>query len=144
MIRWMANNWKTRTGCSLAVLHAFTLTVLIFSKPLLPPSEPCAPEADCVGLANPASIAFVAGRVFHWSYETPLLQCLMLADLPSQVVGVVVMLPLWVLLKSVSVSEQRLSYLNALNWIFFGSLQWWLIAAIVKATWKRNRAWQQP
>lgn len=139
MIRWLANNWKTRTGISLAVLHAVTLTILIFSKPPLPPSEPCPPEADCFDIIKAAGVSFVAGRAFHWSYETPLLQCLMLADLPSQVVGVVAMLPLWVLLKTVNVSEQRLSYLNALNWIFFGSLQWGLIGVILKTLRGKNR-----
>jgi hypothetical protein len=139
LIREIIKNCNNRTGIGLAIVHAIILTVLILAKTPLPPPEPCPPKEFCFDAwnANHAGVSIIAGRTVHLEYEAPILQFLMIADIPGNLVGAVGMLIPWQLMKVVSLSKQTESYIAGINWIIFGSLQWWLIGTLIEI--KLNR-----
>jgi hypothetical protein len=132
MIQAIRQYWKNWTGLSLALIHAITLTGLILAKNPLPLPEPaappCPPEAFCFDVweNNFAGTSIIAGRLFHFSYENTLFQVLMLIDLPGQIAGLLLLLPV----QSMSLSKLTTSYLVGLNWLVFGSIQWWLMGTM--------------
>jgi hypothetical protein len=112
-------------GLVLAGVHAVVLIALIASKDPLPHAPPCAVNTDCLDYWQFASTSLIAGRSFHLSYETPLIQFLMVADLPGVLAGSIALLIPKLLLMSIAV--EAISYLDAFAWILFGSGQWWSI-----------------
>jgi hypothetical protein len=135
-------NLRNCTGISFALLHALALSYLIYSKELLPPPRPCelsSPDQICLDPWDGfASVIIVAGRSFHLSYETPVLQFLMLADLPAQLAGL-----LWTYTHLgpfiLILSKPMISYLVGMNWLIFGSVQWGLIGMIAGTKLKFTR-----
>ncbi len=90
MIKAATQSWKSWTGLALAAIHAVTLAGLIWAKEPLPQYDPCFVadkpfpsewEGDLAG------VSVIAGRSFHLAYEKPLLQFLMIADLPGELLG---------------------------------------------------------
>lgn len=144
MFQAIRQNWKNWTGTSLAIIHAITLTWLIFAKTPLPPSEPCPPDALCLDplQARFAGVSIIAGRDFHFAYETLPLQFLMLADIPGMLVGTIVTSVLWLPMEALQFSALAISYVMGFVWVIFGSLQWWLIGTIAEIKlsykWKRR------
>jgi hypothetical protein len=69
---------------------------------------------------------YLAGRYFHRDLD---LNLLFLADLPSLAIGA---LPQDALVSS-SASQVTQSYLDALVWLSFGTLQWWGVGIVIAA-----------
>jgi hypothetical protein len=135
MIKTAVQNWKSWAGFSLAIFHAVLLAGLIWAKEPLPPYDPCFVADKPFPSAwegNLAGVSVIAGRSFHLSYETPLLQFLMIADIPGELLGLLATMLLWLPLQAVELSNQTLSYLAGLHWLIFGSLQWWLIGSLLE------------
>lgn len=134
MIQAIRHYWKNWTGLSLALIHAITLASLILAKNPLPlpdlVAHPCPPETFCFDIweNNYAGTSIIAGRLFHFSYEHTLFQLLMLIDLPGQIVGLLLLLPVQLM----NLSKLTTSYLVGLNWLVFGSIQWWLLGTIAE------------
>lgn len=119
---------------SLALLHAIILTALIMAKNPLPlpepTTQPCPPGAFCFDVWETqwGGTSIIAGRLFHFRDENTLLQALMLIDLPGQLLGLLLLLPVQVM----NLSKLTTSYLVGLNWLLFGSLQWWFLGTIAE------------
>jgi hypothetical protein len=69
---------------------------------------------------------YLAGRYFHRDLD---LNLLFLADLPSLAIGAL----LQDALVSSSASQVTQSYLDALVWLSFGTLQWWGVGIVIAA-----------
>jgi len=117
--------WNSRPGIFLAVVHAALLLTVIISKPPDPPLSFCPPNEVC--FQGPfAGVTVIAGRSFHLHYENGPTQFLMLVDIPGLLVGSVIMtIPSLIL--SPFFRHSASSYYLALEWILYGSMQWWLI-----------------
>ncbi len=133
--------WKNSLGLSLGFVHAVSLLLIISAKEPLPP--PLGQEPDSVGQVGfdtwaTAGESIYASRVFHWSHEDPFTKFLMLADLPSQLVGAIVVgLPL--LPFSAVLSPVTQSNIGAAVWVLFGSAQWWLLGTQLSLFVSRRR-----
>jgi hypothetical protein len=55
----------------------------------------------------------------------------MLVDIPGQILGLPFLIIPGILLALVS--KETSSYLAALNWILFGSIQWWFIGGYIRS-----------
>jgi hypothetical protein len=101
--------------------------LIIFSRPPLPTGgEPCGPaEVGCLDLWEFFGF-YVAGRYFHTDGDFKMLSFL---DLPAAVVADGVSS----LLQVVGIGFSRVveTYVFAGLWFTLGSLQWWLIGAVI-------------
>jgi hypothetical protein len=75
---------------------------------------------------------YLAGRYFHGDLD---LTILALADLPSMAIGAYLQGALF----GVSASRMMQSYVDAVVWLSFGTVQWWGIGVVIGAR-RSNRA----
>src|SRR5262245_39515026 len=106
-------------------LHAswFLLAVANMS----PPSRDLASILDS-GVWS--SAALLAGRPFHFTYESMFLKALLLLDLPALLIAGVVLAPIRVLFPSLGHYVD--SYFAAGEWLLAGSLQWLVLGAFLE------------
>lgn len=127
-----------RLGWIFAFLHAAWFFVAIAN--MSPPSPQLAHYLD-QGRWSSASI--LAGRPFHFHYESGLLKCLFVADLPSMIAAVPLDFALGALLKVVRVGSFVGSYLGAGLMLLVGTFEWLALGKLF-ADWmtqKRTGTW---
>jgi hypothetical protein len=77
------------------------------------------------------SSTLIAGRLFHWAYESVVLQILMVIDMPVLLIAA---LTAMVFPRGIcsSLSAYTVSWIAVWVWLFCGSLQWLIIGYWIK------------
>ncbi len=94
-----------------------------------PPSPGFANYLDHGGWS---SATLLAGRPFHFVYESLPLKLLFLADLPSMLVEILPALVLSPVLRILHVGFYSSSYIDAALWLTLGSCQWLVVGVLVE------------
>ena len=136
--RLCRNSARSRFGWLLVCLHAAWFFVAIAN--MSPPAPGFGAFLDGGGRS---SATLLAGRPFHWHYESLLLKSLFLADLPSILAMVPVNLVVLLPLTPLHLGFYVISYLTAAIWLLGASVQWlvvgsWLEQRIESTTWGRR------
>lgn len=135
-MRRVINNWKSPLGVILAITHAIMLSWLILSQeptPLpIPPSPnevPCSQNAGCFDFRSlHRNVIILADRSFHPGHESLIFRFIYLTDFPAILAAGAI--TDWIL-TPLNLSELQLSYLFAMFWVIFGSIEWWIIGIII-------------
>lgn len=109
-----------RVGQFLLVAH-LVIVVYEFAQ------KPVANYSDCV--VEPSSAAFIAGRDYHWHYESTLLKWISILDFPALILGGLSS----ALLSPLSLCAFTLSWVDAILILTFASVQWLLVGFIVES-----------
>jgi hypothetical protein len=133
--RKLLEEWRSPLGLCLAAIHAAFLITVIAVKPPMPTSRPCTPEAICFDPWTAAGVAVVANRPFHFHYEVFPVKLLIIGDTPALLITSVTTDPI---LKALNPSREAISYLGALAWLCFGSLEWWIFGAYLSLRRRRG------
>ena len=111
---------SSRVGQFLLVAH-LVIVVYEFAQ------KPVASYSDCV--LEPSSAAFIAGRDYHWHYESVLLKWISILDLPALVLGGLFS----TLLLPLNLCAFTLSWVGAVLILSFASVQWLLVGFIIES-----------
>ncbi|HXG65308.1 MAG TPA: hypothetical protein VNO70_09375 [Blastocatellia bacterium] len=120
----------SRLGLILLVIHLAFFIYAIAEKPSSPwrSRDISWPEMQ----ENlPAGYVFVAGRYFHWAYESLSFQALTLIDLPALFFQEIISQICWARFYS-QLSAHLVSWVEAGFWLFYGSLQWLFIGYCIE------------
>jgi hypothetical protein len=74
-----------------------------------------------------SSATLVAGRPFHFVYESWWLQLLLMGDLPSNILIMPLSIPVGLIALLLGVGHYYVSYLGAAFWFLAGSIQWLIV-----------------
>lgn len=85
-------------------------------------------------------MALLAGRPFHYNYESVLLQLLIVADLPSELVGAFLDLLLLPLLMNIHIGHFVGSYFGAGLLLLTATFQWLALGKTIE-TWLSSKSW---
>ena len=121
----------SRLGQFLVVAHLLFI-VYDFAQ------KPAATYSDTPCVVEPSSAAFIAGRNYHWHYESNLLKIVSLLDFPALVlVGLAstVLFPL-------KLCAFTTSWVEAILALTFASIQWLLVGFIVEAVFQTLKKWK--
>ena len=113
---------KSRIACLLACLHISWFVLAIAN--MSPPSPALGGFLDQGG---GSSATLLAGRPFHFHYESLELKLLVLADLPSSLAMIPVSLPIAILLKALGFGFYSDSYVTAILVLVGATCQWLLV-----------------
>lgn len=112
----------SRLGQILFVAHLVFVVYEFAQKPAASYSgTPCVRELS--------SAAFIAGRNYHWNYESPLLKIISLLDFPAVVIGTFVSN----LLSPLELCDFTISWVEAVVALTVASLQWLFVGFIVES-----------
>ena len=115
-VRWVAGS---RIGLLLAFVH-FCLVVYGFAQ-----KEPVELGGDGpFDITRHAGVTIIAGRAFHWFYESTLLKVIFLFDLPGVLLALLMSLPFALIFYGASIQVQ--SWIKAVILLIGTSIQWWL------------------
>jgi len=126
---------RSRLAWLVCSLHAACYLLAIASM-----SPPSREVANFIQQFSGSTVAILAGRPFHFAYESLLLQLLFLFDLPSMFASIPLGLLLSPLLKLFHVGLYEGSYVGAGISIAMGSLQWLLVGRLAEV-WLGSRRW---
>jgi hypothetical protein len=125
----------SRWGWALAVIHALWFYLGIHS--MGPPSRAA---ADFLDSLQGADWTFFAGRPFHYTYQSWILKFVIVADMPSMLVGALFGLlssPLRAAVMHVGTYER--SYIDAVFVFILGTGQWLIVGHLFqKRFWSRS------
>jgi len=130
----IAANGRSPVGCIAATTHAVVFTTAIFSQPKIEQTIPC----ELVPKENEVcfDVTVIAGREFHFAYDSPTIQFFRLVDVPAHLLGAIIFgVPLLILNLTLELcglpylSLWTMSYVGAAIWIVFGFIEWWLMGA---------------
>jgi hypothetical protein len=133
--RFLSDAKRSRLAWLTVFLHVAWFLLAIAN--MHPPSREV---ANFIGQSNGTTVAILAGRPFHFAYESLFLQLLILFDLPSMFASIPVGLLLSPLLKLFHVGLYEGSYVGAGIQIAMGSLQWLLVGRLAES-WLGSRRW---
>ena len=122
----IARCFQSRLGWLLAVIHALWLGLGI--RTMGPPSRTAANFLDSV---QGADWTLLAGRPFHFTYQSWILKSVMLADLPAMVVASVGSLLLWPISLSGHVGRYEGSYIGAGLLFVVATGQWLMVGCVI-------------
>jgi hypothetical protein len=114
-----------RLGLVFVVLHAAWFLLAIANM-----SPPSPQFAEFLDGGRGSSAAILAGRPFHFTYESYLLKCLFVLDLPSMIATVPIEFLVGALLKVMHVGSFVGSYFGAGFILIAGTLQWFAMGRI--------------
>ena len=133
--RILAESIRSRLAWLLVSLHAAWFLLAIAN--MSPPS----PElANYLEHGGGSSASILAGRPFHYEYESLFSKLLLLSDLPSELASIPVALLLLPLLKLFHVGLYDGSYIGAAILTAMGSLQWLIVGRLANG-WLSSRPW---
>lgn len=113
---------SSRVGHFLLVAH---LVIIVYEFA----QKPVAYYTDTPCFLEPSSAAFIAGRGYHWHYESALLQWISFLDFPALVLGTLSSN----LLSPLSLCAFTRSWVDAILILTFASVQWLLVGFIVES-----------
>jgi len=117
-----------RIGLLLAFVH-FCLAVYGFAQ-----KEPVELGGDGpFDITRHAGVAIIAGRAFHWFYESTLLKVIFLFDLPGVLLALLMSLPFALIFYGASIQVQ--SWITAVILLIGTSIQWWLVGYSLRWFW---------
>lgn len=125
----------SRLAWLFASLHAAWFFLAIANM-----SPPSPALADFLDNGGSSTAALLAGRPLHLHYESTLLQLLVLADLPSMLVGALLALLSLPLLVSIQVGHYVGSYFGAGLLLLIATFQW-LVVGKSAQTWLSSTSW---
>lgn len=117
----------SRIAWILSVLHAAWFLLAIAN--MSPPSPELGRFFDEGGWS---SATILAGRPFHFTYESPLLKTLIVADLPASLVSIPVSIPVTYVLRILKVGSFVGSYVDATIALLTGCLQWLILGKLAQ------------
>jgi len=103
-------------------------------------SPPSPAFADFLDKGGSSTAVLLAGRPFHYHYESALLQILIWADLPSMFVGILLALLSLPLLVNIHVGHYAGSYFGAGLLLLITTFQWLAVGKSVQ-TWLLSKSW---
>lgn len=118
-----------------ACLHAAWFFLAIANM-----SPPSPALADFFGKGGASTAALLAGRPFHFHYESASLQLLVLADFPSMLVGVLLAVLLLPLQVTIHLGHYVGSYFGAWLWLLIATFQWLALGKSVQ-NWLSSKSW---
>jgi hypothetical protein len=133
--RLLAGSIQSRLAWLLVFIHAAWFLLAIANM-----SPPSPGLANYIEHGGGSSASILAGRPFHYEYESLFSKLLLLSDLPSALASIPVALFLLPLFKLFQVGLYEGSYIGAGILLAMGSLQW-LIAGKFANGWLRSRSW---
>lgn len=121
------NTSKSRLGFLLCLTHI--LLLLCALAYMSPPSRELANSLDKLHSSGGwSSVDILAGRPYHYTYESPLFKILFWVDLPAMLVAYVLLLPLLPIAYFLpSLPTYEASYVFAGVWLIAGSIEWWYL-----------------
>ncbi|MGH9754715.1 MAG: hypothetical protein ACREA2_18210 [Blastocatellia bacterium] len=126
----------SRIGLLLAFVH-FCLVVYGFAQ-----KEPVELGGDGpFDITRAAGVSIIAGRAFHWHYESTLLKVISLIDLPGTLPAFLMSLPLTLIFYVAGIQVQSIqvqSWIGAVILLFGTSIQWWLVGYALHRIWNRR------
>jgi hypothetical protein len=125
----------SRLAWLFACLHAALFFLAIANM-----SPPSPAFADYLDNGGSSTAALLAGRPFHFHYESALLQLLLLADLPSMLVEALLALLSLPLLMNIQVGHYVGSYFGAGLLLLIATFQWLAVGKSVQ-TWLSSKSW---
>jgi hypothetical protein len=128
-VRRVAGN---RTGLLLAFVH-FCLVVYGFAQ-----KEPVELGGDGpFDITRHAGVSIIAGRAFHWYYESTLLKVIFLFDLPGRLLALLMNLPFALVFYGASIQVQ--SWITAVILLIGTSIQWLLVGYGLRCLWNQRK-----
>ena len=94
--------------------------------------------ADTPCVVEPSSKSLIAGRDFHWAYESTALKIVTVLDLPGLVVGGLA----FRLLSPVKFCDFTVSWVGAIFALTFISIQWLIVGFIVESIFRMLKKWK--
>ena len=137
MLNRLVSFMRACATCRLAWIFAFLHAAWFFVAiaNMSPPSPQLAQYLDQGGWS---SASVLAGRPFHFHYESNLLKCLFLADLPSMLAAIPLDFAVGALLRVVRVGSFVGSYFGAGLMLLAGTLEW-LALGKLSAGWMEQK-----
>ena len=124
---------SSRVGKFLVISHLIFIVYEFAQKPAATYAEtPCVVE--------PGSASFIAGRDYHWHYESTSLKIVHVLDLPALVVGGLAL----ELLSPVKFCAFTASWVYAIFFLTFTSIQWLIVGFIVQSIFRWLKKWREP
>jgi hypothetical protein len=121
----------SRIGVLLAFIH-FCLVVYGFAQ-----KQPVELGGDGrFDISRAAGVSIIAGRAFHWHYESTLLKVIILLDLPGALLAFLMSLPLTLIFYGASMQVQ--SWIEAVIFLIGTSIQWWLVGYGLHSLWNQR------
>ena len=133
--RFLSEAVRSRLAWLVVSLHAAWFLLAIANM-----SPPSREVANFIEQFSGSTVAILAGRPFHFAYESLFLQLLTVLDLPSMFASIPVGLLLSPLLKLFHLGLYEGSYVGAGIQIAMGSLQWLLVGRRFEV-WFGSRRW---
>jgi len=133
--RFLSEAVRSRLAWLVVSLHAAWFLLAIANM-----SPPSREVANFIEQFSGSTVAILAGRPFHFAYESLFLQLLTVLDLPSMFASIPVGLLLSPLLKLFHLGLYEGSYVGAGIQIAMGSLQWLLVGRRFEV-WLGSRRW---
>jgi hypothetical protein len=122
-----------RIGLLLAFVH-FCLVVYGFAQ-----KQPVELGGDGpFDITRHAGVSIIAGRAFHWYYESTLLKVISLLDLPGRLLAFLMGMPFALIFYGASIQVQ--SWVTAVILLIGTSIQWWLIGYALSFLWNQRNS----
>jgi hypothetical protein len=122
----------SRAGLLLASVH-FCLVVYAFAQ-----KEPVELGGDGpFDITRHAGVSIIAGRAFHWHYESTLLKVICLLDLPGILLSIPMGLPFAFIFNDASIQVH--SWIGAAIMLIGTSIQWWLVGYAIRYLWNQRK-----
>ncbi|MCA1816728.1 MAG: hypothetical protein LC746_10040 [Acidobacteria bacterium] len=123
----------SRSGQLFFIAH-LCLIVFLFSQKQVVGHDP----TDCVTRTQWGwDYVLIAGRPFHWHYESGLMKVVFLLDLPACFVGALLLAPVYYLYPNICVYTA--SWIEAALYLACASVQWWLVGFLIGLSLYGNR-----
>jgi hypothetical protein len=120
LLQFLRRVASSRLGQFLFVAH---LVIIVYEFA----QKSAAAYADTPCVVEPSSAVFVAGRAYHWHYESTLLKIVTLLDFPALILGALVSK----LLSPLKLCAFTSSWVEAFLVLMFASIQWLLVGFII-------------
>jgi hypothetical protein len=125
----------SRLAWLFAFLHAAWFFLAVANM-----SPPSPSFADFLDSGGSSTAVLLAGRPFHFHYESAFLQLLVLADLPSMLVGTLLALLSLPFLMNIHVGHYVGSYFGAGLLLLIATFQWLAVGKSIE-TWLSPKSW---
>ena len=121
----------SRTGLLLAFVQ-FCLVVYGFAQ-----KQPVELGGDGpFDITRAAGVSIIAGRAFHWYYESTLLKIVFLLDLPGVLLAFLMSLPFALIFYGTGIQVQ--SWITAVIFLIGTSIQWCLVGYGLRCLWNQR------
>ena len=131
LLRGLRRVASSRFGQFLLAAH---LVIIVYEFA----QKPASTYSDTPCVIEPSSMAFIAGRGYHWHYESALLKVVSMLDFYAFALGELVTH----LTSPLNLCAFTVSWVEGILILTFASIQWllvgFIIESIIRALWKRG------